>query len=128
MVLPNLWKFISSLGPGNGLKAFLDHLAVTSKTCSPEFQILVLFCDCATHLITILDDVELYEQQKPFCLEDLVSISAFLNQLVFKLIWNNLIDAKAVKSNALLTSAHTLLMLLYKRDCRHAYTPPDHWL
>ncbi|GFT97388.1 ubiquitin-protein ligase E3B [Nephila pilipes] len=128
MVLPNLWKFISSLGPGNGLKAFLDHLAITTKTCSPEFQILVLFCDCATHLITILDDVELYEQQKPFCLEDLVSISAFLNQLVFKLIWNNLIDAKAVKSNALLTSAHTLLMLLYKRDCRHAYTPPDHWL
>ncbi|GIY21740.1 ubiquitin-protein ligase E3B [Caerostris extrusa] len=52
MVLPNLWKFISSLGPGNGLKAFLDHLAVTTKTCSPEFQILVLFCDCATHLIT----------------------------------------------------------------------------
>ncbi|KAG8189904.1 hypothetical protein JTE90_018685 [Oedothorax gibbosus] len=128
MVLPNLWKFISSLGPGNGLKAFLDHLAVTTKTCCPEFQILVLFCDCATHLITILDDVELYEQQKPFMLEDLVSISAFLNQLVFKLIWNNLIDAKAVKSNALLTSAHTLLMLLYKRDCRHSYTPPDHWL
>ncbi|KAF8796101.1 Ubiquitin-protein ligase E3B like protein [Argiope bruennichi] len=128
MVLPNLWKFISSLGPGNGLKAFLDHLAITTKTCSPEFQILVLFCDCATHLITILDDVELYEQQKPFCLEDLVSISAFLNQLVFKLIWYNLIDAKAVKSNTLLQSAHTLLMLLYKRDCRHSYTPPDHWL
>ncbi|GIY67610.1 ubiquitin-protein ligase E3B [Caerostris darwini] len=128
MVLPNLWKFISSLGPGNGLKAFLDHLAVTTKTCSPEFQILVLFCDCATHLITILDDVELYEQQKPFCLEDLESISAFLNQLVFKLIWNNLIDAKEVKSNALLTSAHTLLMLLYKRDCRHPYTQSDHWL
>lgn len=39
----------------------------------------------------ILDDVELYEQQKPFMLEDLVSISSFLNQLVFKLIWNNLI-------------------------------------
>ncbi|XP_042898295.1 ubiquitin-protein ligase E3B [Parasteatoda tepidariorum] len=128
MVLPHLWKFICSLGTGNGLKAFLDHLAVTTKTCSPEFQILVLFCDCATHLITILDDVELYEQQKPFCLEDLVSISSFLNQLVFKLIWNNLIDSKAVKSNALLNSAHTLLMLLYKRDCRHPYTPADHWL
>lgn len=128
MVLPNLWKFISSLGPGNGLKAFLDHLAITTKTCSPEFQILVLFCDCATHLITILDDVELYEQQKPFCLEDLVSISSFLNQLVFKLIWSNLIDSKAVKSNSLLMSAHTLLMLLYKRDCRHSYTPPEHWL
>ncbi|XP_067137441.1 ubiquitin-protein ligase E3B isoform X2 [Centruroides vittatus] len=128
MVLPNLWKFICSLGPGNGLKAFLDHLAITTKTCSPEFQILILFCDCATHLVTILDDLEMYEQQKPFTLEELASISTFLNQLVFKLIWNSLIDVKLVNINPLLTSAHTLLMLLYKRDCRRSYTSPDQWL
>lgn len=45
----------------------------------------------------ILDDVELYEQQKPFFLEDLVSISSFLNLLVFKLIWNNLIGKLILK-------------------------------
>lgn len=128
VVLPNLWKFICSLGPGSGLKAFLDHLAITTKTCSPEFQILILFCDCATHLVTILDDLEMYEQQKPFTLDELVSISTFLNQLVFKLIWNNYIDVKLVNINPLLTSAHTLLMLLYKRDCRRSYTPSDQWL
>ena len=47
-------------------------------------------------LFSILDDVELYEQQKPFCLDDLVSISSFLNQLVFKLIWNNLIGTFSI--------------------------------
>ncbi|XP_022242610.1 ubiquitin-protein ligase E3B-like isoform X2 [Limulus polyphemus] len=128
IVLSNLWKFICSLGPGGGLKSFLDHLAITSKICTPELQILILFCDCATHLITILDDMEMYDQQKPFKLEELTAISAFLNQLVFKLVWNNLIDLKTNNSNYLLNSAHTLLMLLYKRDCRRPYTSPDHWL
>ena len=52
ILLPNLWSFISSLGPKNGLSPFLDHLALSSKTCSPEFQILVLFCDCSTHNFT----------------------------------------------------------------------------
>ncbi|XP_076363103.1 ubiquitin-protein ligase E3B [Tachypleus tridentatus] len=128
IVLSNLWKFICSLGPGGGLKSFLDHLAMTSKICTPELQILILFCDCATHLITILDDMEMYDQQKPFRLEELSAISAFLNQFVFKLVWNNLIDLKTNNNNYLLNSAHTLLMLLYKRDCRRPYTSPDHWL
>ncbi|KAM7312031.1 ubiquitin-protein ligase E3B isoform X4 [Ixodes scapularis] len=128
LVLAHLWKLVRSLGPGHGVKAFLDLLALTTKASSPEFMILVLFCDCATHLITILDDLELYEQQRPFSLDDLVAISAFLNTFVFRLVWNGLIDLKSVNSNQLLCSSHTLLMLLYKRDCRRSYTPPDHWL
>jgi len=51
-ILPSLWRFISSLGPRNGLAAYLDHLALSTKTSAPEFQMLTLFCDCATHLIT----------------------------------------------------------------------------
>ncbi|UYV76096.1 UBE3B [Cordylochernes scorpioides] len=127
-LLPGLWRFLCSLGPQGGLKAFLDHVGVTSKTCSPECQMLTLFCDCATHLITILDDMEFYEKQQPFLLEDLVAISQFLNLFVFRLIWNNYIDVKSAATNPLVTSAHTLLMLLYKRDCRRSYTPPNHWL
>lgn len=52
IILPYLWSFISSLGPKNGLSPFLDHLTFNSKTCSPEFQILVLFCDSSTHNFT----------------------------------------------------------------------------
>ncbi|RWS25410.1 ubiquitin-protein ligase E3B-like protein, partial [Leptotrombidium deliense] len=128
LVLPNLWKFISSFGPRSSLQAFLDHLAVNTKICAPEFQLLILFCDSATHLITILDDMELYEQQKPFNVDELIMISSFLNNFVFKIIWNNLIDLKNIAQNQLLQSTHTLLMVLYKRDCRRNYAPVDHWL
>jgi len=91
LILPNLWRFICSLGPANGMKAFLDHLNLHTKACAPEFQILILFCDCATHLITILDDMEMYENQRPFTIEELITISSFLNNFVFKILWNNLI-------------------------------------
>ena len=37
---------------------------------------------------SILDDVEIYEYEKPFTLKDLASLSGFLNQLVFRLIWD----------------------------------------
>ncbi|KAH6932981.1 hypothetical protein HPB50_011235 [Hyalomma asiaticum] len=127
-VLCQLWQLIRSVGPASGVRAFLDLLAFTTKPTGPEFRLLVLFCDCATHLVTILDDLELYEQQRPFTLDDLVAISAFLNTFVFRLVWNGLIDLKTVNTNQLFCSCHTLLMVLYKRDCRRSYTPPDHWL
>lgn len=127
-VLCQLWQLIRSVGPASGVRAFLDLLAFTTKPSGPEFRLLVLFCDCATHLVTILDDLELYEQQRPFTLDDLVAISAFLNTFVFRLVWNGLIDLKTVNTNQLFCSCHTLLMVLYKRDCRRSYTPPDHWL
>lgn len=124
-VLCGLWRLIRSVGPP---RAFLDLLALTSKANGPEFLLLQLFCDCATHLLTILDDLELYEQQRPFTLQDLVALSAFLNLFVFRLLWAGLIDVKSVGTHPLFCSCHTLLMLLYKRDCRRSYTPPDHWL
>lgn len=37
----------------------------------------------------ILDDIELYEKQSPFSLEDLVCLSRFVNEFAFRLIWNN---------------------------------------
>lgn len=44
----------------------------------------------------IVDDSEMYEQQKPFRLDELVRISAFLNNLVFKMLWNEMVDGKTV--------------------------------
>lgn len=126
VVIINLWRFIKVWTAGSHMNEFIDSLTTSNNSANHEFYILVMFCDCATHLITILDDMEMYEQQRPFTLEDLVSMSAFLNYLIFKLIWNNLTDNKNIHN--LFVSAHTLLMLLYKRDCRRPYTTADHWL
>ena len=52
VLVQNLWHFISSLDEADGLLSFLDHLALNPKTPTKEMQILVLFCNCATHLVT----------------------------------------------------------------------------
>ncbi|RZF42672.1 hypothetical protein LSTR_LSTR001467 [Laodelphax striatellus] len=127
-ILHQLWRFLYSLGPNCGLKTFLDLLAVNTKGSGPEFSILTLFCDCMTHYVTILDDIEMYEQQKPFTLQDYVTMSSFLNLFLYRGILTSLFDAKSISSNNLFNSVHTLLMVLYRRDSRRSYTPPKHWL
>lgn len=125
----NLWKFINSLGSNNGLKAFLEHLTIYTKTNTPEFHILILFCECASHLISILDDSELYEKQEPFHIEDLIAISSSLNSFVFRVISNNLIPINTNQEmDPTLYATHKLLTDLYKRDCRRKFAPHDHWL
>uniref|UniRef100_A0A1Y1M0Y6 HECT-type E3 ubiquitin transferase n=2 Tax=Photinus pyralis TaxID=7054 RepID=A0A1Y1M0Y6_PHOPY len=127
-ILYDLWLFLCSLGPNCGLKIFLDHLAINTKCTAPEFQMLQLFAECMTHYITILDDMEMYEQQNPFKLGDFVTVSSFLNLFLYNGVLGNLFDLKTVQSNSLFQSFHTLLMVLYKRDCRRNYTPQGHWL
>lgn len=127
-ILSNLWTFISSLGPHNGLKAFLEFLTYT-KTNAPEFHILILFCECASHLISILDDSELYEKQIPFQLETILIISKWLNHFVFRVITNNLIPINTNQEmDPTLYATHKLLTDLYRRDCRRKFAPQDHWL
>ncbi|KAF9814607.1 hypothetical protein SFRURICE_001768 [Spodoptera frugiperda] len=110
------------------LDILTDLLAVNTKTSAPEFQMLILFADCMTHYVTILDDMEMYEQQNPFKLQDFINMSQFLNMFVYKSIMGQLFDLKTIQSNELFSSLHTLLLVLYRRDCRRAYTPPNHWL
>ncbi|KAL4711976.1 hypothetical protein ACJJTC_011283 [Scirpophaga incertulas] len=127
-ILYSLWQFLCTLGPNCGLKSFLDLLAVNTKTSAPEFQMLILFADCMTHYVTILDDMEMYEQQDPFKLHDFVNMSQFLNMFVYKSIMGQLFDLKTIQNNELFSSMHTLLLVLYRRDCRRSYTPQSHWL
>ena len=53
---------------------------------SSAFQILRLFCQLGTYLISILDDMELYEQATPLPLPQLASVAAFLNQFYVKVL------------------------------------------
>ena len=49
-----------------------------------QINLLIFFC-------RIIDDVELYEQGKPFSKDNLVAISYFLNHFLFRITWNGLI-------------------------------------
>lgn len=39
----------------------------------------------------ILDEIEVYEEQISFKVEELVTISSFLNSFVFKMIWDGIV-------------------------------------
>ncbi|XP_032802934.2 ubiquitin-protein ligase E3B isoform X2 [Petromyzon marinus] len=127
-LLPKLWAFICELGPQGGLALFLECLSSDTEDSRCLLAMLTLFCDCSRHLITILDDIELYEEQVSFKLEELVTISSFLNTFVFKMIWDGILESEKTDRSQLFASVHSWLMTLYERDCRRRFAPEDHWL
>ncbi|XP_017269469.1 ubiquitin-protein ligase E3B [Kryptolebias marmoratus] len=127
-LLPKLWAFICELGPQGGLKLFMECLNNDTEESKQLLAMLMLFCDCSRHLITILDDIEVYEEQTSFKLEELITISSFLNTFVFKMIWDGILENAKGEKLELFHSVHGWLMVLYERDCRRRFTPDDHWL
>ncbi|MEQ2279947.1 Ubiquitin-protein ligase E3B [Ameca splendens] len=127
-LLPKLWAFICELGPQGGLKLFMECLNNDTEESKQLLAMLMLFCDCSRHLITILDDIEVYEEQTSFKIEELITISSFLNTFVFKMIWDGILENAKGEKLELFHSVHGWLMVLYERDCRRRFTPDDHWL
>jgi len=77
------------------------------------------------HLFRILDDQEMYEDQKVLKLTDMAKMASFVNQLCYKLISHH--NNGRMRESAW-TALKTLLMVLYRRDCRRKYCPDEHWL
>ncbi|XP_026066665.1 ubiquitin-protein ligase E3B-like [Carassius auratus] len=127
-LLPKLWAFICELGPQGGLRLFLECLNNDTEESKQLLAMLMLFCDCSRHLITILDDIEVYEEQISFKMEELVTISSFLNTFVYKMVWDGILENAKGEKLDLFHSVHGWLMVLYERDCRRRFTPEDHWL
>ena len=90
LLLKPLWLFLNSLGPTCGLKSFLELLSVNKNGSAPEFQMLILFCDTFSHLVTMLDDTEFYEQDKPFSKHEYAMLGQFLNTFLYRAVWSGL--------------------------------------
>nr|DAD48727.1 TPA_asm: hypothetical protein HUJ06_018664 [Nelumbo nucifera] len=86
--------------------------------------LLHLFCATYSHLLLILDDIDFYEKQVPFKLEQQRRIAAVLNTLVY----NCFSHSNGPQNTPLTEAAVRCLHLLYERDCRHPFCPPDLWL
>ncbi|KAK6943931.1 HECT domain [Dillenia turbinata] len=86
--------------------------------------LLHLFCASYSHLLLVLDDIEFYEKQIPFTLEQQRKIAAMLNTLVYNGLTNN----SGQHGRAIMRTAIRCLHLLYERDCRHQFCPPALWL
>nr|VDD10241.1 unnamed protein product [Brassica oleracea] len=86
--------------------------------------LLHLFCASYAHLLVVLDDIQFYEKQIPFTLEEQRRIASVLNTLVY----NGLLRGTGPENRQLMDSAIRCLHLLYERDCRHPFCPSALWL
>ena len=128
-VVIQLWWLFQTLGNNCGLKPFLERLTTVGHPTFPECHMVILFCDATAHLVTVLDDLELYEHQKPFTISDYTAIATYLNIMCFKLIDKGLVDSRNVWSCPLFSSAHALLSLLFRRNSRRPFVSSDNvWL
>lgn len=107
-----------------------DLWDIKSLSCGPQgiskdlSCLLYLFSATYAHLLLVLDDIEFYEKQVPFRLEQQRKLASMLNTLVY----NGLSHGTGQQNTSLMESAIRCLHLLYERDCRHQFCPPTLWL
>ncbi|GJR59570.1 E3 ubiquitin protein ligase UPL7 isoform X1 [Tanacetum coccineum] len=87
-------------------------------------HLIHLFCAAYSHLLLVLDDIEFYEKQVPFTLEQQRRIASMLNTLVYNALSQNI----SRHNRPLMDVAVRCLHLLYERDCRHQFCAPALWL
>nr|TKV92026.1 hypothetical protein SEVIR_9G136900v2 [Setaria viridis] len=85
---------------------------------------MYLFCAIYGHLLLVLDDIEFYEKQVPFTLEQQRKIASALNTFVY----NSFVQNGGSYSKPLLDVSVRCLNLLYERDSRHKFCPISLWL
>ncbi|KAL8504988.1 hypothetical protein ACS0TY_016256 [Phlomoides rotata] len=86
--------------------------------------LLLLFCSSYSHLLLILEDIEFYDKQVPFTLEQQQKIASMLNTFVY----NSISRGISPQYRAFVDSAVRCLHLLYERDCRRQFCHPSLWL
>lgn len=103
----------------------IESLRYVPQGISKDLSCLLhLFCAAYSHLLLVLDDIEFYEKQVPFTLEQQRRIAAMLNTLVY----NGLNHDTGHQNRPLMDSAIRCLHMMYERDCRHQFCPPVLWL
>ncbi|KAH7673883.1 HECT domain-containing protein [Dioscorea alata] len=86
--------------------------------------ILHLFCAIYAHLLLVLDDIEFYEKQVPFSLQQQQRITSVLNTFVYNAFSYNAREAH----RPIIDVGIRCLQLLYERDCRRSFCPSSLWL
>ena len=93
-----------------GMRSWLFFLEYDTSTF--QFALFVVY--------SVLDDKELFEDQKYFPLNDLKSLTNFLNNLVFTCLWDHALTKSHTSSStsSLISSCVALLSLLLRRNRR----------
>ncbi|XP_022138444.1 E3 ubiquitin-protein ligase UPL6 [Momordica charantia] len=116
-LVPVLWNFIKRCHENQKWSSFSEKLAYLSGDAPGWLLPLAVFCPVYKHMLTIIDNEEFYEQEKPLSLKDIRCLIIILRQALWQLLWvspaapSNF--AKPVAS-AHVTKRHTVEFIQYR--------------
>ncbi|KAJ3331224.1 Ubiquitin-protein ligase E3B [Blyttiomyces sp. JEL0837] len=139
-----------STGSSSSQQKCVDGFLAAASTLYPEREpmvpILALFCEACGILFLSLDDVDIYERQHPFSLDELSNMCIFLNGFCFTAYWNRAggsaggsIGSSSPSSGAgtmsvgkpinVIETARKLLISLYDTSSRRPFgVEKDRWI
>ncbi|XP_058212295.1 E3 ubiquitin-protein ligase UPL6 isoform X2 [Rhododendron vialii] len=141
-LVPVLWKFMKQCHENQKWSALSGHLTYLPADAPGWLLPLSVFCPVYKHMLTIVDNEEFYEQEKPLSLKDIKCLIVILRQALWQLLWVNPIaspnlskstaDVFSLKRHPLEFIQHRvsivasdLLSQLQDWNNRRQFTPPS---
>ncbi|KAK9934026.1 hypothetical protein M0R45_021191 [Rubus argutus] len=89
-LVPVLWNFMKRCNENQKWSSLSEQLAYLLSGDAPGWLLpLAVFCPVYRHMLTIVDNEEFYEQEKPLSLKDIQSLIIILRQALWQLLWVN---------------------------------------
>ncbi|XP_073008655.1 E3 ubiquitin-protein ligase UPL6 isoform X1 [Typha latifolia] len=108
-IVPALWNFIKECNESQRWPFFSKLMAHIPGDAPGWLLPLAVFCPVYKHMLTITDNEEFYEQEKPLSLKDIRSLIIILKQALWQLLWT--IPAHLPATQKVLTNASGLTKL-----------------
>jgi ubiquitin-protein ligase E3 B len=125
------------IGPKGGMLVYVDALPAIEK--EPLIAILSLATMLTTHLLTVMDDDEIFVREDPFAPTQLLRIAQFLHEYLFQALWQGSAEsaadrvlgedkARSRQRRDLQSATTRLLRHIRDVDSRHPFIPDQHWV
>ncbi|KAI9302329.1 hypothetical protein BJ944DRAFT_290241, partial [Cunninghamella echinulata] len=156
-LISQLWLVMNHFGPeGNMLiylKAAKKNILEVEK--EPLIDVLKIFCEACSLVFLTLDDIDIFQNEKPFTVSHLLNLGQFLNNFYFSLIRQSSqvlestveFNSDQIKSSTIqqeskqkhlveqyktilhsFQATRRLLLQIHDLDTRHPFCPSGHWL
>ncbi|KAM1194951.1 hypothetical protein ACFX13_022035 [Malus domestica] len=89
-LVPVLWNFMKRCHENQKWQSVSEQLAYLLPGDAPGWLLpLAVFCPVYKHMLTVVDNEEFYEQEKPLSLKDIRYLVIILRQALWQLLWVN---------------------------------------
>ncbi|KAF3456410.1 hypothetical protein FNV43_RR01060 [Rhamnella rubrinervis] len=117
-LVPVLWNFMKRCHENQKWSSLSEQLSYILSGDAPGWLLpLAVFCPVYKHMLTIVDNEEFYEQEKPLSLKDIRYLIIILRQALWHLLWvNPSTSSNSVKSitNTYASKRHPMEFIQHK--------------